>query len=81
MKLFKSFLTLFVFVIFLILNHGHAHDGDSQNSDGSGASEEDSNDVQSDKRGITGSKKWDKVSQNRWNAGRRYSFWRKQDLP
>ena len=44
------------------MNHGHAHDGDSQNSDCSGASGEDSNDVQSDKRGVTGSKKWDKVS-------------------
>lgn len=48
------------------MNHCHAHDGDAQNLDGSGASEEeDSNDVRSEKRGITGSKKWDKVSQER----------------
>lgn len=80
MKLFKCSLTLIV--TFLILNHCHAHDGDAQNLDGSGASEEeDSNDVRSEKRGITGSKKWDKVSQKRCNAERRCSFWRKPDLP
>ena len=59
MKLFKCLLTLFV--IFLISNHCYAHDGDVQNSDSSGASdEENSSDVQSEKRGITGSKQWDK---------------------
>ena len=64
MKLFKCLLTLFV--IFLISNHCHARDGDVQNSDSSGASdEENSNDVQSEKRGITGSKQWDKVSQKK----------------
>ena len=64
MKLFKCLLTLFV--IFLISNHCYARDGDVQNSDSSGASdEENSNDVQSEKRGITGSKQWDKVSQKK----------------
>lgn len=64
MKLFKCLLTLFV--IFLISNHCYAHDRDVQNSDSSGASdEENSNDVQSEKRGITGSKQWDKVSQKK----------------
>ena len=82
MKLLKR--SLILFVIFLIFHHCHAHDGDALNSDSSGASEvEDSNNVQSEKRGITGSKKWDKVSQKRCNIGKKvFSLsLRKPNLP